>query len=217
MNAVMAFEAPRPLTGDDSAGWRAFGDLYRSAFPEWEREPLDQTARRLESGRYRASGCWAGARLLGFHVCDDVAEPEYSVLTFVAVAAIHRGRGIGRRRIADVVAAHAGAWPRRTLFVGAEAGPARLYAQAGFRRLALDYRVPHYSDGFATQPMTLLARTPGADTCMDGGYVSAVIEHQFIDGYRVDACDERLLAQLVRVPDCVGLEELVWCSAHRHS
>lgn len=206
MSAATALEEPRPLSAADAAGWRAFTDLYRSAFPEWEREPLEQIATRLEGGRYRAAGLWAGARLLGFHLRDDVAKPEYSVLTFVAVAAAHRGAGIGRRLVADAVAAHAAAWPRRALFVEAEAGPARLYARAGFRRLALDYRVPHYRDAHGSQPMVLLARTPGADVHLDGGYVRAVIEHQFVDGYRVDSGDHRLCAQLHRVPDCVEME-----------
>jgi ribosomal protein S18 acetylase RimI-like enzyme len=190
----------RPLTRPEGADWQAFAALYAETFPEWEQEPLEQIAARLAGARYRAAGLWRGRELVGFHLRDDVSTPEYSVLTFVAVADSHRGRGLGRQLVADAVAAHAARRPRRPLFVEAEAGPQRLYRRAGFVPLALEYRVPHFRDAERTQTMALLVRMPAAESSLDGEYLRAVIEHQFVDGYRVAADDARLREQLARVP-----------------
>jgi ribosomal protein S18 acetylase RimI-like enzyme len=190
----------RALSRPQGADWQAFAALYSQTFPEWEREPLEQISARLGDGRYRAAGLWEGRALLGLHLRDDVSTPAYSVLTFVAVTDGHRGGGLGQRLVADAVAAHAARRPHRPLFVEAEATPQRLYRRAGFLPLALEYRVPHYRDAERTQAMALLVRMPAAETSLDGEYLRAVIEHQFIDGYRVAADDARLRMQLARVP-----------------
>lgn len=187
--------------------WSAFTRLYEQAFPVWEREPLSRIASRVCSGRYRLTvlRC-ADEPVAGFHLLDQVAVLNYAVLTFLAVREPLRGRGLGQRLLRDAVCGFRSRPAPAWLFVEAKAGAARFYQSLGFRRLALDYEIPHYGSAVAMQPMTLLAlHRDGSPGGVDGELIRRVIGHLFTDGYEVPPTDPRLTLQLRRVPDAVGV------------
>lgn len=187
--------------------WDGFVQLYQRTFPAWEREPLARIGARVASGRYRLVVLQSqDDAVVGFHLVDVVPALDYAVLTFVAVSEEHRAGGLGRRLIEDAVERFRGAAAPSRLFVEAEERPARLYQRCGFRRLALDYGVPHYDRDDGVQPMSLLvAGRAGTVPSVDGGLVRAVVEHLFRDGYQLGADDPRLAAQLARIPARVGV------------
>lgn len=200
----VALEAVPCARGPD---WLAFAQLYEQTFPYWEREPLSRIASRITAGRYRLTvlRC-AGEPVAGFHLLDHVAALDYAMLTFLAVREALRGRGLGQRLLRDVVSGFRSRSGPAWLFVEAEAGPARFYQSLGFRRLALDYRIPHYGSSLAMQSMALLVlHRNGRPAVVEGKLIRQVIEHLFIDGYEVRATDPRLMTQLQRVPDAVGV------------
>ena len=187
--------------------WSAFTRLYEQAFPVWEREPLPRIASRITGGRYRLTvlRC-ADESVAGFHLLDQVAVLNYAVLTFLAVREALRGRGLGQRLLRDAVCGFRSRPGPAWLFVEADAGAVRFYQALGFRRLALDYGIPHYGSAVAMQSMTLLAlHRNGPPGVVNGKLVRRVIEHLFTDGYEVPPTDARLTLQLRRVPDAVGV------------
>ncbi|HET8702072.1 MAG TPA: GNAT family N-acetyltransferase [Nitrococcus sp.] len=189
------------------ADWSAFADLYQEVFPPWEREPLLRVATRVTTGRYRLTVLrLADEPVAGFHLLDQVVELDYAVLTFLALRQAFRGRGLGQRLLQDAVSRFQTTSGPTWLFVEAEAGPAHFYQSYGFRRLILDYRVPHYGSGAAIQSMALLTvHRDGRVSPIDGKLIRRIIEHLFVDGYQVRPDDPRLAAQLQRVPDIVGV------------
>lgn len=184
----------------DAPDWPAFEALYRALFAAGEREPVTRLRARAAAGRYRVTAALVADGLAGFAVIDRVPEPAYAVLTFVGVAPAQRGRGLGGRLVTAAGAAVPAAQP---LLVEAAPGAETLYVRQGFRRLALDYRVPSTA-GTGVRRHTLMAR--GAGAAVDGAWLRAVIRDMFIDGYGVAAGDARLDAQLARVGPRVEVE-----------
>lgn len=196
-----------PVDHPEGPDWSAFARLYQEAFPSWEREPLPQIAIRVIAGRYRLTVLrLVDEPVAGFHLLDQVTALDYAVLTFLALRRPFRGRGLGQQLLQDAVSRFQASLGLAWLFVEAEAGPARFYQRYGFRRLVLDYRVPHYGNVAAIQPMTLLTvHRDGPVGCIDGKLIRRVIEHLFVDGYQLRPDDPRLAEQLQRVPDVVGV------------
>lgn len=191
----------------EGPAWSAFAKLYWDVFPSWEREPLPRIAMRVAAGRYRLTVLrFAGEPVAGFHLLDQVVALDYAVLTFLALHRMFRGRGLGHWLLQDAVSRFRALPGPAWLFVEAEAGPARFYQRYDFRRLVLDYRVPHYGNAAAIQPMALLTvHRDGPVSRVDGKLIRRVIEHLFIDGYQLRPDDPRLAKQLQRVPDVVGV------------
>ncbi|MCO6440184.1 MAG: GNAT family N-acetyltransferase [Nitrococcus mobilis] len=207
MRAARAEAVLVPVHCSKSPEWPAFATLYQHAFPFWEREPLPRIAARIDSGRYRLTVLrFADEPVAGFHLLDRVAVLDYAVLTFLAVHQALRGRGLGRRLLRDALCGFHAEPDAAWLFVEAEAERVPFYLGQGFRQLALDYRVPHFGSLTATQPMMLLTlhRSDRVGS-IAGELIRRVIEHLFSDGYQVRPDDPRLVRQLQRVPDLVGV------------
>ncbi|RMG51424.1 MAG: GNAT family N-acetyltransferase [Gammaproteobacteria bacterium] len=195
----------RPLHGPEGPLWHAFVALYTASFPDWEREPPGQIASRLTSGRYRLMLALEGDRLLGFYLLDRVPELDHALLCFLAVAPERRGQGLGTALTRHCLA-HYPEPSIHWLFIEAEEDPARLYGRLGARRLALEFRVPHFTDAGET-PMHLMAlRQPATPVQVGRDFLCPIIEHIFISGYGVDHDDPRLIRQCARVPERVRLE-----------
>jgi len=182
------------------AGWAGFEALYAALFPAAEREPLARMRTRCAAARYGVTGALADGDTVGFTVVDNVADPPHAVLTFVGVARAWQGRGLGAQLVRAAVAEHCGDGP---LLVEAVPRVAGLYARAGFRALALEYRVPRF-DGAGSAPLRLMVC--GSRRALDGAWLRAVIGHMFVDGYGVAATDTRLRAQQARVGAVVEVE-----------
>ncbi|MDZ7809867.1 MAG: GNAT family N-acetyltransferase [Arhodomonas sp.] len=131
-----------------------------------------------------------------------------TVLTFLAVAPERRGRGLGTTLLSAVIERFRASGTGHWLFVEAQQRPARLYRRCGFRRLAMDYHVPHYGADAGCEAMSLMALPRAADDAarVDGALVAAMVRDAFIDGYGLDPGDGRLAAQLTRIPASVELE-----------
>ncbi|MQM37909.1 hypothetical protein KBTX_01913 [wastewater metagenome] len=187
----------------------AFVALYEATFPAWEREPTPRVLARLDAGRYRGERLTdPEGRIAGFYVVDVPPGLGCTVLTFLAIAPGWRGGGLGVRLATAAARRFATEGPGAWLVVEAEPRPARLYARCGFRRLALDYRVPHYDDPAATQAMALMVhpRQQWA-TAIPGATVARWVRQAFIDGYGLAAGDPRLTGQLERIPERVRIED----------
>ncbi|PWG63217.1 GNAT family N-acetyltransferase [Spiribacter halobius] len=193
MPAVLAGCTP------DGVGWSAFEHAYREVFAPAAQEPLARVRERAAAGRYRVTVAMAEPSVVaGFAIVDRVPSPAYAVLTFVGVREGRRGRGLGARLVQ-----RAAAGIRETpLLVEAAPGAEGLYAAAGFRSLALDYRVPVFG-GEGAQAHTLMILQAG--DIVDGPWLRAVVEDMFIDGYGVAAGDARLARQLAGIGATVEL------------
>lgn len=189
------------------ADWYAFCTLYEEVFPAAKREPLVRIAQRVAAGRYQLTLLrFVDEPAAGFHLLDRVAALDYMMLTFLALHPGYRGRGWGQWLLQDAVCRFHASSDTGWLLVEAEPCLARFYQGCGFRRLALDYRVPYYGDAAAMQTLALLAlHRDGRSFCPDGQWLRWVIEHLFVDGYQVRQDDPRLTEQLQRLPDIVGV------------
>lgn len=194
---------------DTSQDWAAFTRLYQDEFPIWEQEPLDTMRERLDDGRYTLTVAKdAGDHPVGFYLLDQPTAPVYSILTFMAVAPEYRNRGLGRqicRHAFDHYSEQEGRW----LLIEAEERQSFFYGRLGARCLDIEYHVPHFDDPGNTTPMYLMVlMRPFTPDQMKGDFLRRIIEHIFIEGYRVNSDDPCLIRQIASIPETVPT--LVW-------
>ncbi len=196
--------------------WASFCTLYQSEFPDWEQEPLNTISERLSEGRYALTGVKDNAgQLLGFYLLDQPRDPEYSMLTFMSVEPRYRNQGLGSR-ICQHAFTHYTQQKQRWLLIEAEERQSFFYGRQGARRLELEYHIPHFDDSGFSTPMYLMGlMKPDTAGQMDGDFLRRIIEHVFIDGYRVTREDRCLIRQLELIPDKV--RTLEWPPEHTES
>lgn len=189
---------------DMANDWKGFCTLYQSEFPSWEQEPLDAISERLSDGRYALTGVRnANDRLVGFYLLDQPGEPDYSILTFMAVAPEFRNQGLGRQ-ICQHAFTHYTKRDHHWLLIEAEERQSFFYGRLGARCLELEYHIPHFGDAESSTPMYLMVlMRPAIPNEMDGDFLRRIIEHIFIEGYRVAREDSCLQSQLDLIPSKV--------------
>lgn len=189
---------------DQLSDWKGFCVLYQSEFPSWEQEPLDAISGRLRDGRYKLTGARnADDQLVGFYLLDQPREPDYSILTFMAVAPEFRNQGLGSQ-ICQHAFTHYTKRDRHWLLIEAEERQSFFYGRLGARCLGLEYHIPHFGDTESSTPMYLMVlMRPVIPNEMDGDFLRRIIEHIFIEGYRVKREDSCLQSQLELIPSKV--------------
>jgi GNAT superfamily N-acetyltransferase len=186
---------------DATEEWEAFCKLYLSEFPEWEREPLETIKARIQEGRYVlvVARKTAGQRI-GFYILDQPHDPDYSILTFMAVAPEFRNQGFG-----SIICRHAFEHyterDNHWLLIEAEQRQSQFYGRLGARCLDFEYSVPHFGDAGSSTAMYLMGLVkPVTPDEIDGDFLRIMVEHIFIEGYRVTLSDPCLIKQLKAIP-----------------
>lgn len=190
-----------PTLPDAAREWASFCQLYLSEFPEWEQEPLDTIKTRIEEGRYALIAAQNTANeLVGFYLLDQPHDPDYTILTFMAVAPEFRNQGLGSticRHAFEHYTDRGNHW----LLIEAEQRQSYFYGRLGARCLDLEYSVPHFGDAESSTPMYLMGlMKPATPDEIDGDFLRIIIEHIFIEGYRVTSKDPCLIKQLEAIP-----------------
>lgn len=194
---------------DQLSDWKGFCRLYQSEFPAWEQEPLDAIRERLLAGRYSLTGVKnTEGQLMGFYLLDQPNDPDYSILTFMAVTPEYRNQGLGSE-ICRHAFTHYTKREHHWLLIEAEERQSLFYGRLGAQCLELEYHIPHFSDAESSTPMHLMVlMKPTTPNEMDGDFLRRIIEHIFIEGYRVTREDDCLIRQLELIPS--KLRTLVW-------
>lgn len=159
--------------------------IFEEAFPVWEREPFDDLMGREAAGRVTAIVMVDGGQPVALAVTSCLDFVQWSYLEYLAVAADHRGQGVGghlwRAMVRDLAVRDQ---PRRVVLevedpAGVPEGSPefrqrerriRFYRRQGARLLpARDYVVPRLDSVPGSHPMLLLwaaitgdVRPPGA-------------------------------------------------------
>jgi len=122
--------ALRPLTSQDAA---TVTRLERRVFPEdpWPRSMVDE---ELAAPRRRYVGAVVDGEMIGY--AGIRLGPDADVMT-IGVEDAHRGRGIGRALLDDLLAAARDAGTERVFLEvrASNEGAVRLYERAGFHRI----------------------------------------------------------------------------------
>jgi GNAT superfamily N-acetyltransferase len=193
---------------DSKKNWNCFCRLYQSEFPTWEQEPLDAISERLRDGRYVLTGVWIpDGQLVGFYLLDLPKDPDYSILTFMAVTPEYRNQGLGSE-ICRHAFQHYTEREHHWLLIEAAERQSSFYGRLGARCLELEYHIPHFGDAESGTPMYLMVlMKPAIPDEMDGDFLRRIIEHIFIEGYRVTREDPCLQRQIELIPSKVRTQE----------
>jgi GNAT superfamily N-acetyltransferase len=198
---MLSFIRTLPDAADE---WVAFCQLYLNEFPEWEQEPLDTIKTRIEQGRYiLVIAKNAANEPVGFYLLDQPHDPDYSILTFMAVAPEFRNQGLG-----SIICRHAFEHyterDNHWLLIEAEQRQSHFYGRLGARCLDIKYEIPHFGDAESSTPMYLMGlMKPVTPKEIDGDFLRIMVEHIFIEGYRVTQSDPCLIQQLQAIPEKV--------------
>lgn len=180
--------------------------IYEAAFPDWEREPRERIEKLIAEGIYRLTLYLERDRAVGLAIVDLRPRLRYQLLTYLAVEEAFRGRGIGSRLCLDAIERFRRDPDYDWLFIEAQERQARLYAQLGFKPLAIDYVVPSYTSD-ETVPMSLMAIVKEGET-LDGERLKRVVRDIFEFGYDLSPDDPRIAEQLRKIPPIVRFETL---------
>jgi ribosomal protein S18 acetylase RimI-like enzyme len=192
------------ITPHDASRWQATLEIYREAFPEWEREPEDAITQRAIEGRYVIHGALnEQGTVIGFYLLDIVHNPNYACLCFLAVADRYQGRGIGTKLCRDAIARFHDEYRLDWLLIEAEERQAIFYSKLGFKRVDIPYNAPKF-DETGSVPMHLMLISSGIDKkTIDGACLTEMIRHVFITGYKAD--NDCINQQVEQIPDQVQL------------
>lgn len=148
------------LEAGDDAGFSALMAVYEASFPTEERKSAAWLREMLAEPSYRFLTLGSGAELAGFAVIMRSTAEPITLLEYMAVAPLHRGKGIGRSLFQQVAALTAN--ENRVLVIEIESGESedqvrrrRFYASLGAEPLAVPYTMPRVAAA-PPPPMELL-------------------------------------------------------------
>lgn len=196
------------ITPSDTSRWQAIMEIYYATFPEWEREPEDILIERISSGRYVMYCGQAQNNIVGFYILDINQEPSYALFCFLAVSETQRGKGLGTILCKDAIRRFHEEYALDLLLIEAEDRQAIFYGKLGFKKIDINYLVPEYNAPDSV-PMHLMAISADDHvTQLEAKHLRALLQHIFTTGYYLNNQDERLTAQLAKIPEHAAL--LVW-------
>jgi len=175
--------------------WDATMKIYGDSFDEWEREADETILKRLQTKEYEAFIYTIDSKVVAFAILDVNEALHYALFSFLAVLQSKRGLAIGSKLclyVIDYVKTHLRA---QWLFIEAEERQALLYERLGFKRVALDYRVPKFNSQESV-PMTLMLIT---QISLNADIFSEIIKDIFHRGYSLEANDIRIKQQIQRI------------------
>ncbi len=177
--------------------------IYDDSFPAWEKEDEQSIIKNIKNGKYKMRVFTQNDEVNGLCILDLYGD-DYALLSFVAVDATCRGQGIGSELCKDAISffeESSLAW----LMIEGEHRQALLYQKLGFKALDFDYAIPAY-DSKKSIKINLLYMQKQKD--LNQEKLKEIIKNMFTCGYALSEDDERLLAQLKRVPDIITTKEI---------
>jgi predicted N-acetyltransferase YhbS len=192
------------LSPSSSGEWQQFIELYDEAFEESEQEPVEIIRERLLTGRYLLEVAQdASNEIVGFYLLDRATDPDYVILTFLAIRAAFRNQGLGSQICRHIFESYSST-PGKWMLIEAEDRQSIFYGRLGAKRLAIDYAIPHFDDSDdMTATHLMLVIKPTIPDQINGDILRRIIEHIFMDGYHVKRDDRRLTTLLEKIPDSV--------------
>lgn len=193
------------LTPSDSAHWSTAMQIYRDAFPEWEREPEEIIHKRVNSGRYAMYCGQKDNDVIGFYILDIDPKHHYVFFCFLAVVEDCRGQGYGTYMCRDAITRFYNEYDIDWLLIEAEERQAIFYGQLGFKKFDMPYQVPKYNAPDSV-PMHLMAISANINQdSIDKPSLSQLIADVFVSGYHLSMEDARITQQIAAIPDNVKL------------
>ncbi|MFP4474666.1 MAG: GNAT family N-acetyltransferase [Desulfatibacillaceae bacterium] len=167
--------------------------IYRGIFTSAEREPEGVVHARHVKGRYKTRLALDGGEVVGFATINPVPKIGYTSLNFLGVAESHRRHGIGEALLFDVLDDFRQGRPEiRYLIIEAEEAPSRFYQARGIRRIKVPYRVPHFGDAKALDPLDLLIYAEKIPRFLSRKELNPIVHHLLTYGYGLDEDDPRI-------------------------
>ncbi len=190
------------ITPLDSSHWQTILSIYRSSFPDWEREPEATLNTRTLANRYAVYCAFNEDGIIsGFYILDINQTLRYATFCFLAVAQRYRRLGHGSALCRDAISRFNNTYTSIDwLLVEAEDRQAIFYGKYGFKKIDIPYHIPSFT-GPGTIPMHLMAIPKASNKrCIEKNYLQELIQHIFISGYQLNENDSRMQRQLALIP-----------------
>ncbi|MEI6858447.1 MAG: GNAT family N-acetyltransferase [Shewanella sp.] len=178
--------------------WEKATSLYYEVFPQWEREPIAEIERAINSGQSRCILLYKNDQVLGMSLTELYPSLSFALLGYLFIAPSHQGQGLGKmlcNELFDFFDSHP---DFKWLLVEAESEPEGFYEQLGFFRLNFEYLSPHYDDMQST-PMALMCYFKFEQNQLSEYQACDIVEHIFLQSYYLKPNDPRLKIQRQRI------------------
>jgi hypothetical protein len=180
------------LDTSDREQVRKYLAMYKSLFPDWEREPSRVVMNRHRSGAYVTWLLYEGEVMLGFATLNVAAEQRYMILNFMGVDKNRQDGGLGTKMLEYLQ--HKWKWAPgvKYLVIEAEDRLKNYYLHRGIGLVEARYRIPKFTDDLGLVKMNLLVYTKKPRTSIPSEEMQAIVRHLLLYGYRMKKSDPRL-------------------------
>jgi len=166
--------------------------LYRTIFPDWEREPTSSFLRRHRAGDYVTHLMIDQTHVDAFMTVQRIPAYQLCILAYIAVRPERQGQGIGGRLLTQLLTTYHRDGSTPWLFIEAETPqPCDFYLKHGVARIETPYAAPSYSDATAVHPMALLVAHPDLGSQITGQVLQPMVRELLRDGYPLTEADPR--------------------------
>jgi GNAT superfamily N-acetyltransferase len=208
-----------PLTSAEGAPFQELFAIYAASITPREQKPEDWLRAMVVAPEYRVWTARDAGRVLGFSILFVPPDRGFALLEYMAVAADHRGSGIGaalfQRTVEQALTPQGVALPvllevdsDREASTDQALRTRRLhfYRRLGCVRLAgLRYLMPLPGAGAAPE-MDLMIHRDAPPTAVPRGDLERWLQTMYHDVYHVSPDDPRIEAMLRPLRDPVGVE-----------
>ena len=185
------------LTHSRHIKYRQWLALYHRRFPYQELAPSPMIEKSLEKGHVKIMGLYdrKNIRWAGFTLMEDYQQ--HQLLAYLSTAECYEGQGLARRLVNQSLQDSLSV---ERPYYWLEASPKlwKFYRKLGFKRLAINYRIPEFY-GSGTEQMGLFIRLHSSVQQISKVEVRAFVQQLFQKGYDITSDDKRYQAQMAEI------------------
>lgn len=189
-------QALKPFTLNHSShiAFRRWLHLYKTRFPYQELAPITSIAKSINKSESLLTGLidcqsnqWAGFTLVEMYGSSNL-------LAYLATAPDFEGQGLARKMVGELVSK---SLSETTPYFWLEASPKlwKFYSKLGFKRLAIEYRIPEFY-GKGTEKMGLFVRLHPSISHIEKKVVESFVSKLLLSGYGIKKTDRRYEKQM---------------------
>ena len=174
--------------------------IYSDSFPDWEKEPTDEIAEKVNNGEYTLLSVGKNTNIFGMVLLEANIAEKYMLLSYIAVREDVRCLGIGTsvlHTIKEIFADLQKEGKVEYLFIEAENRQARLYSRVGALKLDCEYLTPSYDENDSNEyPMNLMVFTPANIRAIKNDRLSKILSDIYVLSYELAKDSEFVKRQL---------------------
>jgi len=175
-------------------------EIYSNSFPEWEKEPTEEIAEKINNKEYILLSIGNNSNIFGMVILEVNVSEKYMLLSYIAVREDVRCLGIGTsilQTIKEIFTSLYKEGSMEYLFIEAENRQARLYGRIGALKLDCEYLTPSYSENDTDEyPMNLMVFTPANIRAIKNNRLSKILLDIYILSYQLEKDSDFVQKQL---------------------